>query len=268
MRLLPFIQRAEPDDRLTVVEHLSELRGRIIISALALIVAFAVAYTFNKTLIEILERPLPPDQKGELKTFSPTEPFFTILKVSFWAAVIASVPVWCYQLYAFIIPAVADQPRRIMLLVVAGVSSLFLAGVAFGYFVVLPVALSFLLDFGGDAFDTQLRAGEYFSFATTLLLGAGLIFEVPVAMLALARMGVATAQMYRKQWRVAIVAIAAIAAILPGGDPFSMFLLMIPQLILYQVGIWLAAAFGGPPLWMRERWISEQEPEPEGSSTT
>jgi sec-independent protein translocase protein TatC len=133
--------------------------------------------------------------------------------------------------------------------------------VAFGYFVVLPVALSFLLDFGAGTFDVELRAGEYFSFATTLLLGAGLIFEVPVAMLALARMGVVTAEVYRKQWRVAIVVIATVAAILPGGDPFSMFLLMIPQLILYQVGIWLAAAFGGPPIWARDRWVGDQEPE-------
>jgi sec-independent protein translocase protein TatC len=261
VRIFPFIRRARPDDRLTVVEHLSELRARIIISAVALVVAFGVAYAFHDWLIDVLERPLPAEQQDQLKTFSPTEPFFTILKVSFWAAVIASVPVWCYQLYAFVIPAVANQPRRIMLLVVAGVSALFLAGVAFGYFVVLPVALTFLLDFGAGTFDTQLRAGEYFSFATTLLLGAGLIFEVPVAMLALARMGVVTADTYRKQWRVAIVVIATIAAILPGGDPFSMFLLMIPQLILYQVGIWLAAAFGGPPLWTRERWVADHEPE-------
>jgi sec-independent protein translocase protein TatC len=82
------------------------------------------------------------------------------------------------------------------------------------------------------------------------------MFEVPVAMLALARMGITTASFYRRQWRVAIVAIAAIAAILPGGDPFSMFLLMIPQLLLYQVGIWLAAAFGAPPLWVREAWAA------------
>ena len=230
-------------------------------STVALVVAFAVAYAFNGALIDALQRPLPAEQRDQLKTFSPTEPFFTVLKVSFWAALIASVPIWCYQLYAFVIPAVAEQSRRIMLTVVAGVSALFLAGVAFGYFLVLPVALDFLLNFGEDSFDTQLRAGEYFGFATTLLLGAGLVFEVPVAMLALARMGVITADVYRRQWRVAIVVIAAIAAILPGGDPFSMFLLMIPQLILYQVGIWLAAAFGGPPLWERERWMPDPESE-------
>jgi sec-independent protein translocase protein TatC len=102
--------------------------------------------------------------------------------------------------------------------------------------IVLPVALSFLTDFGGDAFNTQLRAGEYFGFATTMLLASGLLFEVPIAMAALSRMGIMTARMYRTQWRLAIVVIAAIAAILPGGDPISMGLLMIPQVLLYGVG--------------------------------
>ena len=123
-----------------------------------------------------------------------------------------------------------------MLAIVAGASALFVAGVAFGYFVVLPVALQWLLGFGGDNFDTQVRAGEYYGFVTTLMLGAGLMFEVPVAMLALARIGVASAAFYRKQWRVAIVVIALLAAILPGGDPFSMLLLMVPQIVLYALG--------------------------------
>ena len=257
----PFLRRARLEDKYTVVEHLTELRVRIIIALGALIVAFGVAYAFHTDLIDLLQRPLPDDQRDSLKTFSPTEPFFTVLKVSFWAAVIASLPIWLYQLYAFVIPAVAEQSRRVMLVIVAGISTLFLAGVAFGSFVVLPVALRFLLDFGGDSFDTQLRAGEYFGFAMGLMLGAGLMFELPAAMLAFARMGLTTAAMYRKQWRVALVVIAAIAAILPGGDPSSMFLLMIPQVFLYILGIWLAAVFGGTPIWARETWARDEEPE-------
>src|SRR5690606_30942892 len=133
-------------------------------------VAFAVAYAFHETLIEVLERPLPDRFRDSgLITLSPTEPFFTTLKVCFWASILAALPVWLYQLYAFVIPAVEDQSRRRMLLIVAGASSLFLAGVAFGYFVVLPVALDFLLGFGGDAFQTEVRAGEYFGFVTTLM---------------------------------------------------------------------------------------------------
>jgi sec-independent protein translocase protein TatC len=184
-------------------------------------------------------------------TLSPTEPIVTTLKVVFWAAILVTLPVWLYQAYAFVIPAVADQPRRIALAVTGALAGLFAGGVAFGYFVVLPVALDFLTGFGGDTFDEQLRAGEYLGFATTMLLASGLLFEVPVAMAALSRMGVTSARMYRTHWRVAIVAIAAVAAILPGGDPISMVLLMIPQAVLYGVGIALAARVGQAPLWRR-----------------
>lgn len=258
MRLPGGIRRAQPDEQLTVVEHLSELRRRLIVSAVALVAAFAAMYAINERLLDFLVQPLPAEQRV-LITLSPTEPFFTTLKVSFWAAIIIALPIWLYQLYAYVVPAISEQPRRVVLSVVAGVSSLFVGGVAFGYYVVLPVALKFLLNFGGDVFASQLRAGEYFGFATTMLLASGLLFEVPVAMVALARIGVASASLYRKNWRMAIVIIAVIAAVLPGGDPFSMVLLMAPQLVLYQVGIWLSAALGGKPLWEREHWVGSDE---------
>ncbi|HMO00623.1 MAG TPA: twin-arginine translocase subunit TatC [Miltoncostaeaceae bacterium] len=245
-------RRARPDERLHVEEHLDELRRRLIISALALVVAFAGMYAVHDQLIDLLTRPLP-DDVDQLITLSPTEPFFTTLKVTFWAAVLVTLPVWLYQAYAFGIPAVAAQPRRVVLAVTASLAALFAGGVAFGYFVVLPVALDFLTGFGGDTFNEQLRAGEYFGFATTMLLASGILFEVPIAMAALSRMGVTSARMYRTQWRVAIVVIAAIAAVLPGGDPISMGLLMIPQVVLYGVGIALSVRFGQAPLWSRER---------------
>jgi sec-independent protein translocase protein TatC len=243
-------RRARPDERLHVTEHLDELRRRLIISVLALVVAFAGMYAVHDQLIDLLTRPLP-DDVDRLITLSPTEPFVTTLKVAFWAAVLVAMPVWLYQAYAFVIPAVADQPRRVILAVTGGLAALFAGGVAFGYLIVLPVALDFLTGFGGDTFDEQLRAGEYFGFATTMLLASGLLFEVPVAMAALARMGVASAHLFRTQWRVAVVAMAAVAAILPGGDPISMGLLMVPQAALYGVGIALAATFGQAPLWSR-----------------
>jgi sec-independent protein translocase protein TatC len=263
------LQRVGRDDRLSVVEHLDELRRRVIVSLVALVAAFGVAYGFQDQLLEILQWPLPDRYKDSgLITLSPTEPFFTVLKVCFWTAILAALPIWLYQAYAFVIPAVQDQPRRRMLAIVSGASGLFVAGVAFGYFVVLPVALQFLLNFGGDNFDTQVRAGEYYGFVTTLLLGAGLMFEVPIAMLALARIGVASASFYRRQWRVAIVVIAVIAAILPGGDPFSMLLLMIPQVVLYMLGIVLAARWGGPPLWARRAWMGDDDDEPAAGASS
>jgi sec-independent protein translocase protein TatC len=247
-------RRARPDESLSLAEHLTELRTRLIVSVLALVIAFAGMYAVHDALLDILTWPLP-DDAGQLITLSPTEPFFTVLKVTFWAAVLVALPVWLYQAYAFVIPAVAHQSRRVTLAIVTGLSGLFMAGVAFGYAVVLPVALNFLVGFGGDNFNSQLRAGEYFAFATSMLLASGLMFEVPIAMAALARMGVASAGLYRRQWRVALVAIAVLAAVLPGGDPFSMLLLMIPQIVLYGVGIALSARFGQAPVWRRDEMV-------------
>jgi len=247
------------DERLTVVEHLDELRRRLMASAAALVLAFVAAYLLRNQIIDVLKAPLPRENGEEsvLITLSPTEPFFTVLKVALWSAILIALPIWLYQVYAFVIPAIGEQSRRKMLAVVAAVSALFAGGVAFGYFVVLPVALQFLLNFGDDLFVSQVRAGEYFGFVTAMLLASGLLFEVPVAMVAFARLGVASADLYRRNWRLAIVVIAALAAILPGGDPFSMILLMIPQVLLYALGIWLSGIFGATPLWQREAWASD-----------
>jgi sec-independent protein translocase protein TatC len=254
------LRRAARDERMPIVDHLDELRRRLLVALGALVVAFVVLYLVRDWLIDTLSAPLPRDREERLTTFSPTEPFVTVLKVVFWASLLAALPVWLYQAYAFVVPAVSDQSRRRSLAIVGALAALFAGGVAFGFFVVLPVALDFLLGFGGGTFDVQLRAGEYFSFATTMLLASGMLFEVPLAMLALARLGVVTAAMYRRHWRVALVAIATIAAILPGGDPFSMLLLMVPQIALYVLGAWLASALGGPPLWDRAAWAADEEP--------
>ncbi|MCC6832711.1 MAG: twin-arginine translocase subunit TatC [Thermoleophilia bacterium] len=244
-RIPLFARRAGRDQRMTAVDHLDELRRRLMVGVVSLVVAFAAMYAVHAQLVDALTAPLP-DGHDRLVTLSPTEPFMTVLKVTLWAAVLVALPVWLYQLYAFMIPAVADQSRRGMVAVVTGLCGLFVAGVAFGYAVVLPVALRFLLGFGEGTFDAQVRAGEYFGFATTMLLASGLLFEVPVAMMALARMGVASARLYRRHWRIGLVVMAAIAALLPGGDPLSMMLLLAPQLVLYAIGVGLAARFGTP----------------------
>lgn len=254
------VRRASRDEQLSVVDHLHELRTRIVISLAALVVAFLGMYVVRDPLLDFLQEPLPERyQATGLITLSPTEPFFTTLKVCFWAALLVAIPIWLYQLYAYVIPAFRDQSRRVMLTIVAGISALFLAGVAFGYYVVLPVALDFLLGFGQDQFQAEVQAGKYYGFATALLLGSGLMFEVPAAMVAFARLGIVTAEQYVKQWRFALVGIAAFAAILPGGDPFSMFLLMLPQIALYSLGVVLARRFGRPLLWRRG---DEDEPGP------
>jgi sec-independent protein translocase protein TatC len=242
------VRRADPDARMSIVEHLSELRSRLAISVIVLIVAFAALYAFNGRLLDMLLDPLSPEYRS-LLALSPTEPFLVTLKVVLGAAILVTLPVLLYQLYAYVVPAIGAQTRRKMLAVVGGVSLLFIGGVVFVYFLVLPVALQWLLGFAGDDFTIALRADEYFSFALTLMFAGGLVFEVPVAMLVLARMGLVSAQQFRSGWRIAIVVIAIVAAILPGGDPVSMLMLMVPQIILYGVGIWLASVFGRPAPW-------------------
>ena len=254
------VRRVDPDDKLSVVEHLTELRKRLFISVIALVVAFAVLYVFNEWLLDILLDPLAPEYR-KLLALSPTEPFMVILKVVLGAALLVTLPILLYQLYAYVVPAIGEQTRKKMLAIVAGVSGLFIGGVLFVYFLVLPVALQWLLGFAGNDFQVSLRAADYFSFALTIMFAGGLVFEVPVAMLVLARLGLVTAQQFRHWWRYAIVVIAFIAAILPGGDPVSMLMLMVPQLILYGVGIWLASAFGRPAPWARG------ETQPEASET-
>ena len=252
MKRRTFPRRVGSDERLTVVQHLDELRHRIIVSLAALIVAFAGLYAVHRPLLRFLAEPLPTDQ--HLITLGVSEGFFTVLKVVSACAVIVALPVWLYQAYAYVIPAVAEQPRRRMLLTVGGIAGLFLLGAAFGYLLVLPVALKWLQSFNNTLFVSQLRASEYYGFVTTFTLSSGLMFEIPIAMLGLARLGVVQAATYARQWRLAVVIIAVVAALLPGGDPMSMILLMVPQIGLYILGIWLAKRFGQPAPWTRAAW--------------
>jgi sec-independent protein translocase protein TatC len=251
------VRRVSPEDRLSVFEHLDELRTRLFISVAVLMLAFVALYAFNGWLLSLLLDPLSPDYR-KLLALSPTEPFMVILKVVFGAAMLVTLPVLLYQLYAFVVPAVQVQTRRKMLAIVGGVSALFLGGVVFAYYLVLPVALQWLLGFGEGDFQIALRADEYFSFALTMMLAGGIVFELPIAMLVLARMGLVSAQQFRTHWRIALVVIAFVAAVLPGGDPASMILLMIPQIVLYGLGVWLASMFGRPAPWARLRSEPEE----------
>lgn len=154
------VGRVDPDDKLSVVEHLTELRKRLFIAVITLAAAFAVLYFYNEWLLDVLLEPLSPEYRS-LLALSPTEPFLVILKVVFGASVLVTLPVLLYQLYAYVVPAIGDQTRRKMLAVVGGVSALFIGGVFFVYFLVLPVALQWLLGFAGNDFEVALRANEY-----------------------------------------------------------------------------------------------------------
>jgi sec-independent protein translocase protein TatC len=238
------IKAVSHEDRLTLVEHLDELRTRIIVSLAVFGVAFALCFWQNHLLLDIANEPLPGNFTPT--TFSPTEPFMTTLTVCAYGAIILSLPIILYQLYAYVLPAFSQAERRVMLPLLLMVPALFLVGVAFAYFVVMPAAIKFLLNFNDTQFNTQLRAREYYSFFATTLLAGGIIFQVPVGILAVTRLGIVKVDQLRKNRRYAYLVIAIVAAALPGVDPITMLIEMVPLIVLYELSILLARAFGQP----------------------
>jgi sec-independent protein translocase protein TatC len=238
-------RRLRPGEEATLVEHLGELRSRLLISLGAIGFAFAIAFAFNGRLLEWLNGPLPAEFK--LITLSPTEPFFTSIKVSLYAAFALALPVVLYQLWAFLAPAVDETAQRVVSVFVVLASGLFVAGIAFGYYIVLPRALGFLLDFNSEVFNAQVRASYYFSFVSLVLVGMGLVFEMPIFMLALVRLRVLTAAKLRRNRRMGIFLVVLAAVLLPTVDPISLAFETIPLLLLFEVSIWLAVV-------MERRW--------------
>jgi sec-independent protein translocase protein TatC len=230
------------EDRLTLVEHLDELRTRIVISIFAFVVALGLCFWQNHRLLDIINDPLP---KGTQPiTLSPTEPFTTTLTVSAYAALLIALPVILYQFYAFILPAFSPTEKKIALPLLLMVPVLFVAGAVFAYFVIVPAALTFLLNFNDHQFNTQIRARDYYSFVLLTLVAAGIVFQVPVGVLGLTRLGIVTPQKLKRNRRYAYLGCAVVAALLPGVDPVSMLIEMVPLVVLYELSILLSVAFG------------------------
>ena len=232
------------EDRLSVVDHLDELRGRLIVCALAFGAAWALTAWQNHTVLEIVNGPLP--EGIEPITLGPAEAFYTTLTNSAYAALLLALPVILYQLYAFILPAFSPTERKVATPLLLMVPLLFVTGVVFCYFVVLTPALDFLLNFNADEFNTQVRARDYYSFVTLLMLAMGLGFQIPVGVLAACKLGVTSAEKLRRSRRYAIVAIVVLASLLPTLDPLTLILESIPLYLLYELSILLAAAWGRP----------------------
>ena len=232
------------DDQLSVVDHLDELRHRLIISLVAFCVAWALATWQNHLVLEIVNAPLP-DGKVPI-TLGPTEAFTTTLMNAAYFALIISAPVILYQLYAFILPAFSPSERRVATPLLIMVPLLFITGVVFCYFVVLPPALHFLLTFNASEFNTQVRAKDYYSFVSMLMLVMGLGFQIPIGILAACKLGVTNAEKLRRNRRYAIVLIVVLAALLPTLDPISLILESLPFYLLFELSIVLAARWGRP----------------------
>lgn len=232
-----------PGGELTVVDHLEELRFRLLVSATTFAAALALCFWQNHLLLRIVDAPLGARRPV---TFGVTEPFTATLTVAAYAALALSLPFALYQLYAYVLPALSGPERRVARPLIALIPALFVAGAGFGYFVVLPAALHFLLHFNQHEFDVQLRARDWYGFFGMSVLACGLVFQVPVVLVVAVRLGITTVGQLRARRRYALVACALIAAALPGVDPVSMVLEMIPLVALYELSILLAVAFGSP----------------------
>jgi sec-independent protein translocase protein TatC len=297
------------DDRLSIVEHLDELRTRILICLAVFTVAFGVCLWQDDAILRVVNDPLadtanakPCDetrdpleqancqqqaqkrvneriaetaaslarsagddatlrrQAAELAdaaaaaaattpraspkrpvTLGVGEPLTATLVVAGYAALLLSLPLLLYQLYAFVLPAFSPTERQVALPLMLTVPFLFFAGVLFAYFVVLPAAVDFLQNFNDDNYDVLLQARDYYKFAVMVLGVMGLLFQLPILILAITRMGILSTAQLRRNRRYAILVIAIVAALLPGGDPVTMLLMMFPILFLYEGSILLAA---------------------------
>ena len=241
----PRVKAVSHEDRLTLVEHLDELRSRLIVCAVVLGVALALCFWQNHLLLEIAQGPLPSNH-DRLITFGVTEPFTTTLTVSAYGAVVLALPVVLWQLYAYVLPAFSEAEKRVILPILLLFPLLFLAGIAFAYFVVMPAAVHFLLNFNDDQFNVQLRARDYYSFFSMTEIACGLVFQLPLAIIAVTRLGIVRVEQLSQNRRYAYLVIAIVAAALPGVDPVSMLIEMVPLLVLYELSIVLARVLGRP----------------------
>ncbi|MGE0068472.1 MAG: twin-arginine translocase subunit TatC [Solirubrobacterales bacterium] len=230
------------EDQLSLVDHLDELRSRIIVCAVVFGVALALCFWQNHLLLELASGPLPSDHK-KLITFGVTEPFTTTITVAAYGAIILSLPVLLYQLYAYVLPAFSPTERKTVLPILLLFPVLFLAGIAFAYFVVMPAAVSFLLNFNDAQFNIQVRAKDYYSFFAMTMLAGGLVFQMPLAILALTTLGIVRVDQITKNRRYAYLVLAVLAAALPGVDPISMLIELVPLLVLFELSILLAKVF-------------------------
>lgn len=232
------------DRELSLIQHLTELRDRLMVASIAVVITTAIAFFFTTDIIRLL---ILPAGVLKLTSLSPTENFTTYMRVALFSGIALAMPVILYEIFAYIDPALHPSERRFVLTLGPFVLLLFVVGMLFAYFFLLPNAIRFLINFASDVFDNQLRASEYLSFVTTFILAMGLVFEMPVIIFALIRVGVVQRSWLTRQRRYVFLAVFVIAAILtPTPDPFNQTLVAVPMYLLFELGL-LLARIGAKP---------------------
>ncbi len=244
MRVLP--RRLRHGEEATLVEHLEELRTRLFICLIAIAAAFVVTYTFHGRLLHWLNQPLPADHRRPY-TFSPIEPFTTSIWVAIWAAFLIALPIVFWQVWAFFAPAIEEGHQRSIAVLVAFSAILGIGGITFAYWVVLPPAIHFLTNYDKEHYTIIIQARPYYRFVAVVLLGVALAFEVPIFVLGLVRLRILSAARLRRTWRIGVFVMVVIGVALPGVDPISTVLTVLPLVALYLLSIGLATIL--EPRW-------------------
>lgn len=231
------------DEKMSLIDHLTELRRRLVRSFIALGIGFFVCYYFKEWLFDIITRPLTSvlPKNSYLIYTGLTEAFFVYMKLAFFASLIITSPFILYQIWKFLAPGLLPTEKKYVVPFVISSTSLFVGGVLFGYFIALPPAFDFFVSFNSKYLQALLSFSDYLSLFVTFLLGFGLSFELPVFIFFLAKLGIVSAKMLSKQRRYAILIIFIVAAILtPSPDALSQILMAIPLVFLYEVSIFVA----------------------------
>jgi sec-independent protein translocase protein TatC len=222
---------------MSILGHLRELRGRLLKAAIALAVTTLLTSVFAGDIIKFLIKPYGQ----QLQTLGPTENVITYFRVALLSGAALAMPIIVYQLMAFIIPGLTRAERRWIYISVPFTTLLFLTGIFFAWFVMVPAAVDFLSNFRSDLFRNEWTAREYVGFVVSIAFWIGVAFQMPLITFILAKVGLVTAGFLARNWRLAIVIVAVIAAVItPTVDPFNMALLMLPLLALYGLSVVLA----------------------------
>jgi sec-independent protein translocase protein TatC len=235
-RRLPHGQEVE------LVGHLDELRSRLLVAGGAVLATTILAFTVHGRVIALLMAQLPPHHR-HLLTLGVAEPFTTSLKVSFALGFALALPIVLWQLWSFVAPALTPKTQRGIAGFTVFAAALLVGGIVFGYRVALPAALHFLTNYDNAIYNVQIRAADFISFSVLVLAACGAVFELPIVVLGLVRVGALTSKKLRSNRRIGYMIVAAIGVALPGVDPITTIVETIPLAILFEASIWLSVFF-------------------------
>jgi sec-independent protein translocase protein TatC len=238
MRRLP--RRLEHGEEATLVEHLEELRQRVFVCLGALVVGFGVTYGFHRHILHALNRYLPAHVGGKPFTLGVAEPFLTVMKISLWGGLLLALPVILWQIWGFLAPAVEPGTERRIRGFAAFAAALLGGGIVFGYYVTLPAAVHYLTNYDRQQFDIHIGAASYYSFVTMVLIAMAVVFELPIVVLALVRLGILSTRQLQRNRRTGYFIVACVGVALPGIDPVTTIFETIPLWALFELSIWLA----------------------------